>query len=104
LVVGGEDNYGKTYEFFKERQQQGLWKYFFFFQKPNLNDNLFLNEAIFMYEAMFGFTFFSFGDKKYFWILQSLFPVGWENKIRTHVQYTGTIIYNRYKHPVFGKN
>ena len=37
LVVGGEDKYGKTYEFFKERQQQELYHCENNFPPPTLN-------------------------------------------------------------------
>ena len=58
LCVGGKEKYGKTYEFFKERQQQELYhcenSFFFFFLSyfkltlktwdrnfPFLSDNMF---------------------------------------------------------------
>ena len=37
LVVGGEDKYGKTYEFFEERQQQELYHCENNFSPPTLN-------------------------------------------------------------------
>jgi hypothetical protein len=43
LGVGGKEKHGKTYEFFKERQQRGLYpceNSFFFFLLQNYSENM----------------------------------------------------------------